>query len=54
MNHFKPADPVWAGNTRATFVKYVGSPTGLAASQAVIQVGLDTRVVDPVSLRKAS
>lgn len=54
MNDFKPGDPVFAGNTRATFVKYAGAPNGLAASQAVIQVGMDTRVVDPVSLRKAS
>lgn len=54
MNDFKPGDQVFAGPTRATFVKYVGAPNGLAASQAVIQVGMDTRVVDPVSLRKAS
>lgn len=54
MNDFNPGDPVFAGNTRATFVKYVGAPYGPAASQAVIQVGMDTRVVDPVSLRKAS
>lgn len=54
MNDFKPGDNVFAGNTRATFVKYVGAPHGLASSQAIIQVGSDTRVVDPVSLRKAS
>lgn len=54
MNHFTPGETVYAGNTQATFVKYVGAPNGLAASQAVIQVGADTRVVDPVSLRSAS
>lgn len=48
MNNFSPGDRVYAGNTLATFVKYVNP------SQAIIQVGLDTRVVDPVSLRKAS
>lgn len=54
MTQFKPGDPVFAGNTRATFVKYVGAPNGPASSQAVIQVGLDTRVVGAVSLRMAS
>lgn len=54
MTNFKPGDAVYAGNTLAQFVKYVGAPNGIAASQAIIQVGLDTRVVDPVALRKAS
>lgn len=54
MTQFKPGDTVFAGNTRATFVKYTGAPYGTAESQAVIRVGMDTRVVDPVSLRKAS
>lgn len=54
MNDFKPGDAVFAGPTRATFVKHIGAPYGNAASQAVIQVGFDTRVVDPVSLRRAS
>jgi hypothetical protein len=54
VNDFKPGDAVFAGPTRATFVKYVGAAYGPAQSQAVIQVGMDTRVVDPVSLRKAS
>ena len=54
MTHLSPGDPVFAGNTRATFVKYVGAPYGAAESQAVIQVGMDTRVVDPVALRKAN
>lgn len=53
MNDFTPGDNVYAGNTLAVFVKYVGAPNGLASSQAIIKVGLDTRVVDPVSLRKA-
>ncbi len=51
---FTPGESVWAGNTRATFVRYVGAAYGDAASQAIIQVGLDTRIVDPVSLRRAS
>ena len=49
MNGFTPGDNVYAGNTLAVFVKYVGP----SSSQAIIKVGLDTRVVDPVSLRKA-
>lgn len=46
---FEPGDRVYAGNTLAEFVKIV-QVSGLA----VIQVGADTRVVDPVTLRKAS
>lgn len=47
MSTFTPGDPVFAGNTRATFVK------ALPDGKAVISVGYDTRIVDPVSLRKA-
>lgn len=55
MNDFKPGDAVKTPDgTAATFVKHVGAPYGNAASQAVIQVGADTRVVDPVSLRRAA
>lgn len=54
MTEFKPGDIVFAGPTRATFVKYIGAPYGNAASQAIISVGADTRVVDPVSLRRAA
>lgn len=46
---FEPGERVYAGNTLAEFVKIV-PVSGLA----VIQVGLDTRIVDPVALRKAS
>lgn len=45
---FEKGDPVYAGNTLATFVRIV-AVSGLA----IIQVGLDTRVVDPVTLRSA-
>lgn len=48
MNDFNNGDTVLAGSTHARFVRYI-SP-----SQAIIAVGADTRVVDPVSLRKAS
>ena len=48
MNDFAPGDIVYAGPTRAEFVKHI------SAGQAVIRVGMDTRVVDPVSLRRAS
>lgn len=54
MNDFKPGDPVWAGNTRATFVRYLANAYGPSGSQAIISVGFDTRTVDPVSLRRAS
>ena len=43
---FSPGDIVSAGPTRATFVRMDGP------NRAIIQVGFDTRVVDPVSLRK--
>lgn len=48
MTTFKPGEPVYAGSTRVVFVKL------LSPSEAIISVGLDTRIVDPVSLRKAS
>lgn len=54
MNDFKPGDIVYAGNTRAEFVKHLGDPYGTAGQQAVIRVGADTRVVGVVSLRRAS
>lgn len=46
--NFNEGDPVYAGNTLATFVRIV-PVSGLA----IIQVGADTRVVDPVTLRSA-
>lgn len=45
---FAPGDQVWAGDTLATFVR------AISPSQVIIQVGLDPRTVDPVSLRKAA
>lgn len=53
MTEFHPGENVFAGNTAAVFVKYVANAYGPSGSQAIIQVGSDTRVVDPVSLRKA-
>lgn len=45
---FEPGAAVYAGNTLASFVRIV-PVSGLA----IIRVGLDTRVVDPVTLRSA-
>lgn len=49
MSKFEPGEKVYAGNTLAEFVRIV-PVSGLA----IIKVGADTRVVDPVALRKAS
>lgn len=47
LNAFTPGESVIAGDTRATFVR------ALADRTVVISVGMDTRVVDAVIVRKA-
>lgn len=47
MNRFKPGDAVRTNdNTLAQFIRMDGP------NRAIIMVGYDTRVVDPVALRK--
>lgn len=48
MNNYKPGDQVYAGATLATFIRNDGP------NRAIIAVGMDTRVVDPVALRKVT
>lgn len=46
---FSPGDPIRTPDgTVATFFKY------LSDGNAIIRVGLDSRIVDPVVLRKAA
>lgn len=55
MSGYKPGEKVMTQDgTSATFVRYLEAPYGGRSAQAIIQVGLDTRVVDPVTLREAS
>lgn len=46
---FTHGEHVYAGNTRATFVRYIGE----TRASAIVLVGLDSRVVNSVILRKA-
>lgn len=54
MNDFKPGETLFAGPTQVTFIKYIANAYGNSGTQAAIAVGMDTRLVDPVSLRRAS
>lgn len=46
---FQKGDRVYAGNTLAEFVRYLGE----TKASAIILVGLDSRVVNSVILRSA-
>src|SRR5690606_21500211 len=53
MSGYKPGEKVVTQDgTTATFVRYLEAPYGGRPAQAIIRVGLDTRVVDPVSLKE--